>query len=73
MANTQLERIAVKHGLIEAGTRLGKLLDPHLHAPTENVAKEEIWPLRKTLLFVVGVSLLLWAAVFAVFRFLLGP
>jgi len=73
MAKLEEERFAVKGGLVEVADTLGRLLDPHLRSRSqvENVAKEESWPLRKTFFFVGGISLVLWAATFAILRFLL--
>ena len=73
MAKSQQDRFAVKRGPIEAANRLARLLDPHLHLPVELVAKEESWSVRKTFLFVLGISFVLWAATFAGFLFLFGP
>jgi hypothetical protein len=73
VAKSHQERFAVKRGAIDAANRLGRLLDPHLHSPSENVAKEESWSIRKTFLLVMGISFVLWAATFAGFLFLFGP
>jgi hypothetical protein len=73
MAKSQQDGFAVKRGPIEAANTLGRLLDPHLHSPVEIVAKEESWPIGKTLLLVLGISFVLWAVTFTGFLFLFGP
>jgi hypothetical protein len=74
MAKLEQGKFASKRGLVEGANTLARLLDPHLQSRSkvENVAKEERWPLRKTFLFVGSISLVLWATIFAVIRFLLG-
>jgi len=72
MAKSQQDRFAVKRGPIEAANALGRLLDPHLASPVE-IAKEESWPVRKTFLFVLGISFVLWAVTFTSFILLFGP
>jgi len=69
MAKSPQKDFAGRRGVIEAADTLGSLLDPHLHSPTENVANEESWSLRKTFLLIVGVSLLLWALTIAIITF----
>jgi len=75
MAKLDQEKFAVKGRLVEIANRLARFLDPGLSSKsqTEQISGEEQWPLRKTLLFVLGISLALWAASYVVFRFLLGP
>jgi hypothetical protein len=73
VAKSHQDRLAGKRGPIEAANTLGRLIDPRLHSPVENVANEDGWSIRKTFLFVLGISFVLWAATFAGFLFLYGP
>jgi hypothetical protein len=65
---------AVKGWLVQCGHAVARLLDPHLHSGSEveDRSGADRWPLRKTLLYVVGISLVIWAVTFVVFRFLFG-
>lgn len=73
MAKLDQEKFAAKAWLVAIANKLAKLLDPHLPSKVEYASEEEHWPLRQTILFVVGVSLVLWAMGYVVFRFLASP
>ncbi len=73
MAKLDHEKFAAKAWLVAIANGLARLLNPHLPSKVENASKEEYWPLRQTILFVVGVSLVLWAVGYVVFRFLVSP
>ena len=71
MAKPNQAKFAVTAWLVAIADRLAKLLDLRLASKMENSSEEEQWPLRQTLLFVVGISLIVWGGCYAVFRFLL--
>jgi hypothetical protein len=64
----------LKGWLVEFGRTVGRLLDPHLRSGSEveRASGADRWPLRKTLLYLIGISLLIWAATIVVIRFLFG-
>jgi hypothetical protein len=71
MAKSKQLKLLVKDELTEAVNTFADLLDPHLQSGREeNVAREERWPLRKTVLYVGGASVILWGLIVAIFWFL---
>jgi len=74
MATRRDGKSVLKGWLVECSRAVGRLLDPHLRSSSEmeRVSGADRWPLRKTLLYVGGISLVIWAVTFVVFRFLFG-
>lgn len=72
MGNFDPEKDAVRGRLAELITFIAKLFDPHLVLPSEegNAPKEARWAVRKAYLFIIGISLVLWALGYAVVYFL---
>jgi hypothetical protein len=72
MAKIEQETSVLKRVTVDMADTLADFLNPHLESrsPVENSAEDESWPLRKTFLFVVGISLVLWALIFAVLQML---
>jgi hypothetical protein len=59
--------------LAEIASAVVGFLDPHLrpHADAGKASGEEPWPLRRTIFYVVCISLLLWGIAYLVFRVVL--
>ena len=72
MAKMGQEIFAIKAWLVAIANVLAKLLDPRLVSTKENTGEVERWLLRQAAFFIFGISLVLWAVGYMVFRFLLG-
>ena len=68
MAKSKQQKLVITDGMAEFGDAVARLLDPHLQSGLEeNVGRAEPWPLRKTILYVVGTAVVLWAMIAAAF------
>jgi hypothetical protein len=71
MADQKKEQSSAENEISGGLERLGDLLDPHLEARSErNSRKSGRWPLRRTAIFVIGVSAVLWCLILAAAYFL---
>ena len=74
MAKIDQEEFAEGSRLADVADTLAPFLDPHLGARSQlrNDGKGEHWPLHRTILFAVSVSLVLWAVTAVVLRLVFG-
>jgi hypothetical protein len=72
LAKSDRPGFAPKSWLVKAADRLVEFLDPHLRgrSEAENIPSKDRWRPRKVVLLIVGVSVIFWAALFAVVRIL---
>ena len=73
MATPHQEKRVVKAWLVASANWLAALLDLRLPSKVETIGEQKRWTLRRTVFSIVGVSLVIWAIGFVVFRLLLGP
>jgi hypothetical protein len=75
LANPDQLKPASKADLSGLANALARLLDPYRPSSldADNMAEEGPWPIRKAFLYVLGISVVLWAATFAGFLLLFGP
>ena len=73
VVRTDRPGFALRSGFVRLTNKLVEFLDPHLRSRSdaEKITGNQRWNLRKILFFVVGASLVLWAAVAAVVWFIL--
>lgn len=74
MAEIKDQEFSVRDKIVEGAEPLARLLDLRLvsRSQVESGAEEMRWPLGKAILFTGGISIVLWAAIFAIVRFLLA-
>ena len=72
VAKLDQDRFAVKAWLLAGASWLAEHLDLRLPPSGDNTDETARWTLRKALFCVAGISLVLWAVAFVLFRFLFG-